>query len=77
MARSSAIEGEQTICISHINELHNVIATALLKKKGELTGKEIHFLRSHVLFSQSELANLIGKDGQTVGRWERGECPIG
>jgi len=70
------VAGEQTICIPHINELHNVIANALLQKKGELTGKEIRFLRTHVLFSQSELADLIGKDGQTVGRWERGEVKI-
>jgi DNA-binding transcriptional regulator YiaG len=70
------VEGEQTICIPHVNELHKVIAKALLQKRGELTGKEIRFLRTYVLFSQAELASLIGKDGQTIGRWERGECPI-
>jgi len=72
----SDIKGEQTISIPRINELHDVIASALLNKRGELTGKEVRFLRIHALFSQVELAQLIGKDGQTVGRWERGECPI-
>ena len=70
------VAGEDTICIPHINQLHKVIATALLHKKGELTGKEIRFLRTNALLSQAELAELIGKDGQTVGRWERGECPL-
>lgn len=70
------VAGEETICIPHINQLHEVIATALLNKKGELTAKEVRFLRTNALLSQAELAQLIGKDGQTVGRWERGECPL-
>lgn len=65
--------GEQVVCIPRIHALHKVIAQGIIIKKGLLNGKEIRFLRTEMGLKQSELAKIIGKDQQTIGRWERGE----
>lgn len=68
--------GDEVITIPNLNALHRVLVHAVATKSGGLTPAEIRFLRSEMRLSQAELAKLIGKDGQTVGRWERGETPI-
>lgn len=68
--------GEEVVTIENINQLHRVLVGAIAVKEGGLTPKEIRFLRSEMGMSQAELAKLVGKDGQTVGRWERGETEI-
>ena len=65
--------GEQVVCIPRIHVLHKVIAQGIIIKNGLLSGKEIRFLRTEMGLKQSELAQIIGKDQQTIGRWERGE----
>lgn len=65
--------GEETICIPKINLLHDTIAKALIMKKGLLNGDEIRFIRTHIGFKQAEFSELLGKEAQAVGRWERGE----
>lgn len=68
--------GDEVITIPNVNGLHRVLVHAVAIKPGGLAPSEIRFLRSEMRLSQAELAKLIGKDGQTVGRWERGETPI-
>jgi len=68
--------GEEVITIPNVNLLHCVLVNAVATKPGGLTPAEIRFLRSEMGMSQAELAKLVGRDGQTVGRWERGETPI-
>lgn len=70
------INNEQVFYIPHINQLHDVIAQAIINKKGLLNGKEIRFIRTHACLLQSQLAEEIGRDTQSVGRWERGEVTI-
>mgnify|MGYP006276521787 CR=1 FL=1 len=69
-------EGDEVVTIPNVNLLHRVLVGAVAIKSGGLKPKEIRFLRSELGMSQAELARLVGRDGQTVGRWERGECPL-
>ena len=39
-------------------------------------GKEVRFLRTEMLLSQSSLARLLQLDEQTVARWEKGRTNI-
>ena len=68
--------GEEVITIPRVNALHRVLVHAVATKPGGLNPAEIRFLRSEMRLSQAELAKLVGRDGQTVGRWERGETAI-
>lgn len=68
--------GDEVITIPNVNLLHQVLVYAVANKEGGLNPKEIRFLRSEMGMSQAELAKLIGRDGQTIGRWERGETNI-
>lgn len=70
------VDNEQVFYIPHINQLHNVIAQAIINKKGLLKGNEIRFIRTHACLLQSQLAEKIGRDTQSIGRWERGEISI-
>lgn len=62
--------------IPHVNALHRLLARMVAEKETSLTQKELRFLRTHLGMTQAELANLIGRDAQTIGRYERGETPI-
>ncbi len=68
--------GDQTITIPSINKLHAVLRRAVAQKDGGLDPKEIRFLRSELELTQAELARVVHKDAQTIGRWERGETQI-
>lgn len=68
--------GEKVVYIPKINLLHKTIAQGIINKKGLLTGKEIKFLRKEIGYMQSQFSELMGKEAQACGRWERGEHPI-
>ena len=69
-------EGEDVITIQNINALHRAIAEGIARKPSGINGRELRFLRTELGFTQAELAAVISKDVQTVGRWERGEFPL-
>ena len=69
-------EGVAVTTIPHVNTLHRVLTTMVATKTSGLQPKEIRFLRTEMELTQSQLAALVGKDVQTMGRWERGETPI-
>lgn len=66
-------EGEKVITIPKINLLHHLLVNEVAAKNGRLNAKEIRFLRAELGMSQGQLAELVGRDAQSVGRWERGE----
>jgi hypothetical protein len=68
--------GEETVTIPYINQLHRVIRLGLALKDTGLDPKELRFLRTESGLTQAELAEVVNKDAQTVGRWERGETPV-
>ncbi len=68
--------GEAIIHIPAVGMLHKAIAEGLINQNGALNGQEIRFLRTELGMTQAELAKLLHRDTQSVGRWERNECPI-
>jgi DNA-binding transcriptional regulator YiaG len=65
--------GERVVSIPYVNLLHKVLTCVIASKGTGLQPKEISFLRTEMGLTQAQLAALVGKDAQTVGRWERGE----
>ena len=70
------MNGEQTFYIKKINLLHRAIAEGIIRKNGLLNAKEIRFLRTEMGYTQKQFSEVLGKEAQACGRWERGENPI-
>jgi DNA-binding transcriptional regulator YiaG len=68
--------GEAVVTIRNPNGLHRAIVEGIAKKPTGITGRELRFVRTELGLTQAEMAAVISKDVQTVGRWERGEHPI-
>jgi len=69
-------DGDDVIEIPYINELHAMIAKGIVMHAKGISGAELRFLRSEMGYTQAELAALVHKDKQTIGRWERSEIEI-
>ena len=57
--------------VDHASALDRAIALAVIRHQRSLTGQEVRFLRGLLDLTQAELAELLGKDAQSVARWER------
>jgi DNA-binding transcriptional regulator YiaG len=68
--------GEEVYSIPHVVGLHRVIAACIIRHAHGISPKELRFLRTEMGMTQGELAEIVKKDHQTIGRWERGEKPI-
>lgn len=68
--------GDEVIEIPQINDLHAAIACGVVTHDQGISGAELRFLRSEMGMTQAELASLVHKDKQTIGRWERSESEI-
>lgn len=69
-------EGERFVAVADTEGLHRAIGELLVINSKELAPKEIRFLRKTMDLTQSELGRWMGKDSQTVARWEKGHTPI-
>jgi len=65
----------RSVVIQNIDGLHQAGRIFATEKK-RLNGKEVRFLRTEMLLSQSSLARLLQLDEQTVARWEKGRTNI-
>lgn len=65
--------GEEGVTIPNIAGLHKAIATAIVMKPTNLTGKELRFLRTEMGLTQAELAVIVHREPLAMSRWERGE----
>ncbi|WGU40348.1 helix-turn-helix domain-containing protein [Phenylobacterium sp. NIBR 498073] len=68
--------GDSSITIHNVDGLQRAIVEGIAKKKTGISGRELRFARTELGLTQAELAMVVSKDVQTVGRWERGEFPI-
>lgn len=64
------------LTIKNIDGLHAAIGEFLVCHKKMLAGKEIRFLRKEMDLTQEELGSLVGVEGQTVARWEKGTTDL-
>lgn len=69
-------DGEECIRIPRVNELHKLLARMIVRRAKGMSGKELQFLRTEMGMTQAELAKIVTRDVQSIGRWERGEIPI-
>ena len=68
--------GETVYCIPNILGLHKTIAYCVITSDSGIAPEELRFLRTEMGLTQAELAQIVKKDHQTIGRWERGEKTI-
>lgn len=59
------------VSVRNTEDLHKAIGLYLVEHRKALSGKEVRFLRNALDLTQSELAQLLGCDSQTVARWEK------
>lgn len=62
----------EAVSVKNSRSLHQAIALDVVGKKPHLTGDDLRFLRGNMDKTQAEYAFLVGKDTQTVARWEKG-----
>ena len=68
--------GEEVYKIPNILGLHKTIAYCIITADQGISPQELRFLRTEMGLTQAELGQLVKKDHQTIGRWERAERPI-
>ena len=68
--------GEEVYCIENIHGLHRAIASSIVAHSSGISPEELRFLRTEMGMTQAELAQVVHREHQTVGRWERGEKAI-
>lgn len=66
------------VAIDRADELHHVIAKAIIDRPTPLRGQDVRFLRKILDLSQVDMGKLLGVDRATVIRWEKGrDKPVG
>jgi DNA-binding transcriptional regulator YiaG len=69
--------GNEDPIVPAMDELHHVIAEALIPKPGRLDGKEVRFLRKYLEKGGRELSKILHVNRATLSKWENGEDPVG
>ena len=69
--------GNYEVSIPHMEDLHRLIARAVIEKTTRLTSEEVRFLRKSLGWSGVDFARNMGVTEETVSRWENGAVPIG
>lgn len=64
------------VSIHDIDGLHKAIGLLLVTSQKTLSAKEIRFLRTELLMSQTSLGRLLGVSEQAVRRWETAKTMI-
>lgn len=59
------------VAIEDVENLHMTIAHYLVEEKPSLTGSEVRFTRKLLELTQTQLAELLGVEDQSVRRWEK------
>jgi DNA-binding transcriptional regulator YiaG len=64
------------VTIHNLAELHDVISECLVCGKKPLSRQEFKFLRLELELSQAQLGVLLGRDQQSIARWEKGRGKV-
>ena len=65
-----------TVRVNNASKLDRTIALAIVRRQNRLTGKEVRFLRGLLDMTQEEFGRVLGKDAQSVARWEKGKTEL-
>lgn len=68
--------GEREVVLPRVEELHRVLAHALISKPAPLTPAEFRFLRKQLGWGSKDLAGKFAFDPSSVSRWETGAEPL-
>ena len=69
--------GAEEVAIPRIEELHRLMAQAVIRRPHRLTAAEIKYLRKWLGWSGVDFARHMGTTPETVSRWEQGRVPMG
>jgi putative zinc finger/helix-turn-helix YgiT family protein len=69
--------GEHEVVIPRIEQLHRVIARAVIGKRSRLTAAETRFLRKYLGWSGADFARHMGVTAESVSRWENNREKMG
>ena len=58
------------VSITAADQLHDVIARAIVTSEGRIGGQDVRFLRSMLGISQAGLGDILGLSRASVARWE-------
>jgi len=58
------------LVVDNVEGLERAVGTRLAEQKAPLSGQELRFLRDMLEMSQEALGMRLGRDYQTVARWE-------
>jgi DNA-binding transcriptional regulator YiaG len=59
------------VSIEDVEGLHMAIAHVLVEEEPSLSGPEVRFIRKFLELTQTQLAELLGVEDQSVRRWEK------
>ncbi len=68
--------GAEEVAIPRIEELHCLIAQAVIQRPHRLAPAEIKYLRKWLGWSGVDFARHMGTTPETVSRWEQGRVPM-
>ena len=64
------------VMVENAAALDQAVAEYVVSHRRNLTGQEVRFLRGLMDATQAELAALLGKDAQSVARWEKSQTTL-
>jgi putative transcriptional regulator len=62
--------------VVNASKLDRAIALAIVRRQKKLTGQEVRLLRGLLDMTQEELGRALGKDAQSIARWEKGKTEL-
>ncbi len=68
--------GEEYYGLGDQEKLHQLIASALIRKSGPLNGKEVRFLRKHLGYATEVFSKIVDYDVSTISRIENGKQAV-
>lgn len=64
------------VMVENATALDHAIAEFVVQHRRHLSGQEVRFLRGLMDLTQEGLGELLGKDAQSVARWEKSKTNI-